>query len=25
MREVNGWGEIGRDQWIYLAYTVPAQ
>jgi hypothetical protein len=23
-REVNGWGEIGRDQWIYLPYTLPA-
>lgn len=23
-REVNGWGEIGTDQWIYLPYTVPA-
>jgi hypothetical protein len=22
-REVNGWGEIGKDQWIYLAYTLP--
>ena len=23
-REVNGWGEIGTDRWIYLPYTVPA-
>jgi hypothetical protein len=23
-REVNGWGEIGTDQWIYLPYTLPA-
>jgi hypothetical protein len=23
-REVNGWGQIGTDQWIYLPYTVPA-
>lgn len=23
-REVNGWGEIGKDQWIYLSYTLPA-
>jgi hypothetical protein len=23
-REVNGWGEIGNDQWIYLPYTMPA-
>ncbi len=23
-REVNGWGAIGRDQWISLGYTVPA-
>jgi uncharacterized protein YraI len=23
-REVNTWGEIGRDQWIYLPYTVAA-
>jgi uncharacterized protein YgiM (DUF1202 family) len=23
-REVNGWGEIGMDRWIYLPYTVPA-
>jgi len=24
IREVNGWGEIDVDQWIYLAYTLPA-
>jgi len=24
-REINGWGEIGKDQWIYLSYTLPAQ
>ena len=23
-REINGWGEIGTDQWIYLPYTLPA-
>jgi hypothetical protein len=23
-REVNGWGEIGADRWIYLPYTLPA-
>jgi len=23
-REMNGWGEIGTDQWIYLSYTLPA-
>jgi uncharacterized protein YgiM (DUF1202 family) len=23
-REVNGWGAIGDNQWISLAYTVPA-
>lgn len=23
-REVNGWGEIGTDRWIYLPYTLPA-
>ena len=22
-REVNGWGEIATDQWIYLPYTLP--
>jgi hypothetical protein len=22
-REVNGWGEIGTDRWIYLPYTQP--
>jgi hypothetical protein len=22
-REVNSWGEIGKDQWIYLPYTLP--
>ena len=25
MREVNGWGEIGKDQWIFLSYTLPAE
>ncbi len=24
IREVNGWGEINTDQWIYLSYTLPA-
>jgi len=24
-REVNGWGEINDNQWIYLYYTLPAQ
>jgi len=24
-REINGWGEIGKNQWIYLSYTLPAQ
>jgi len=24
-REVNGWGEIDVDRWIYLYYTLPAQ
>jgi hypothetical protein len=23
-REINGWGEIGNDQWISLSYTLPA-
>jgi len=23
-REVNGWGEIGTNQWIFLSYTLPA-
>jgi hypothetical protein len=23
-REVNGWGEIGTEHWIYLPYTLPA-
>ena len=23
-REINGWGEIANDQWIYLSYTLPA-
>jgi hypothetical protein len=23
-REINGWGEIATDQWIYLSYTLPA-
>lgn len=23
-REVNGWGEIEQDRWIYLPYTLPA-
>ena len=23
-REVNSWGEIGTDRWIYLPYTLPA-
>jgi hypothetical protein len=23
-REINGWGEIGADQWILLKYTLPA-
>ena len=23
-REINGWGEIGKDQWIFLSYTLPA-
>jgi hypothetical protein len=24
IREVNGWGEIDVDRWIYLSYTLPA-
>lgn len=24
IREVNGWGEIETDRWIYLPYTLPA-
>jgi len=23
-REINGWGEIAKDQWIFLSYTLPA-
>ncbi|MBN2388037.1 MAG: C39 family peptidase [Anaerolineales bacterium] len=23
-RELNGWGEIAENEWIYLAYTIPA-
>jgi len=22
-REINGWGEIAKDQWIFLSYTLP--
>lgn len=25
MREINGWGEIAKDQWISLSYTLTAQ